>query len=75
MQFLMACHIVCQDVYTEVAEIVRRRVAEDVVNGVPLSSEVLGEIDRKLVKQTVMTSVYGVTMSGLQPPPFCSAFY
>jgi len=58
-----------QDVYTEVAEIVRRRVLADVNAGVPLAVEVLAEIDRKLVKQTVMTSVYGVTISGTPPPP------
>lgn len=53
-----------QDVYTEVADIVRRSTAEDAAAGSLMATEVLGEIDRKLVKQTVMTSVYGVTISG-----------
>ena len=53
-----------QDVYSEVAELVRKQVAADAARGVEVSQLLLPEIDRKLVKQTVMTSVYGVTFIG-----------
>lgn len=41
-----------------------RRVAKDALEGVPEAGRCVGLIDRKLVKQTVMTSVYGVTAVG-----------
>lgn len=52
------------DVYGDVAEVTRRIVAEDCERGVPEAIILVDEIDRTLVKQTVMTSVYGVTMVG-----------
>jgi DNA-directed RNA polymerase len=53
-----------QDVYTAVAAVVARRVEADAAAGVPEARALLGHVDRKLVKQTVMTSVYGVTHVG-----------
>ena len=53
-----------QDVYTGVAEEVQRIAEEDAQGGVLAAQALLGNITRKLVKQTVMTSVYGVTSIG-----------
>jgi DNA-directed RNA polymerase len=53
-----------QDVYSGVAALVRERIAEEARTGVPLAKLLEGHICRKLVKQTVMTSVYGVTLVG-----------
>ena len=50
--------------YTEIATLVRERVSRDAEEGSELARLLLGEVDRKLVKQTVMTSVYGVTFVG-----------
>lgn len=59
------------DVYAAVAAVVARRVEEQAAAGVPQAILLKGKIDRKVVKQNVMTSVYGVTRSGasnqLQP--------
>jgi DNA-directed RNA polymerase len=55
-----------QDVYSEISRLVAKRVEADAAAGVPEAQTLLKstEIDRKLVKQTVMTSVYGVTFVG-----------
>ncbi|KAF6004355.1 hypothetical protein F1559_000697 [Cyanidiococcus yangmingshanensis] len=53
-----------QDVYSGVAELVRERVAQEAREGVPIAKLLDGRICRKIVKQTVMTSVYGVTLVG-----------
>jgi len=53
-----------QDVYSGVAAIVAQRVEEEAKGGVPEAQRLRGLVDRKLVKQTVMTSVYGVTTIG-----------
>lgn len=64
-----------QDVYTQVLALVQKRVEEDCnipedVNDEKLKSQrrsallVRGIVDRKVIKQTVMTSVYGVTRIG-----------
>jgi hypothetical protein len=47
-----------------VAAIVARRVAADAAAGVVEAQRSAALVDRKLVKQTVMTSVYGVTPVG-----------
>ncbi|KAH1254044.1 DNA-directed RNA polymerase 3, chloroplastic [Glycine max] len=58
------------DVYTEIAvrvyDIMRRDSNKDpdTFPNALLAKVLLGQIDRKLVKQTVMTSVYGVTYIG-----------
>lgn len=53
-----------QDVYTGVAEEVAKIAETDAKAGVLEAQALLGCINRKLVKQTVMTSVYGVTAVG-----------
>lgn len=53
-----------QDVYSQVAELVRERVRVEAENGEEAAALLLDQIDRKLVKQTVMTSVYGITFIG-----------
>lgn len=56
-----------QDVYTQMADRVDAKIRRDRANGVweaQLLLDSLGGVDRKLVKQTVMTSVYGVTFVG-----------
>jgi len=51
-------------VYSKVLEQVVRRVHKDAVAGDPVARLLDGIVDRKVVKQTVMTSVYGVTFVG-----------
>lgn len=53
-----------QDVYTGVAQEVQRIAEQDAREGMLEAQALLGNVDRKLVKQTVMTSVYGVTWVG-----------
>ncbi|KAF5839496.1 hypothetical protein DUNSADRAFT_670 [Dunaliella salina] len=56
-----------QDVYTAVSKVVDARVRKDAEQGVSEALKYLSRsrnVDRKLVKQTVMTSVYGVTHVG-----------
>ncbi|KAL8932511.1 MAG: hypothetical protein Q9211_006275, partial [Gyalolechia sp. 1 TL-2023] len=52
------------DIYTGVAELVQAGVTEDARQGSELAQALEGRISRKVVKQTVMTNVYGVTMLG-----------
>lgn len=52
------------DIYTAVAELVKKYVAEDAKNGVKAAQIMDGRITRKVVKQPVMTNVYGVTFMG-----------
>ena len=57
------------DVYTGIANVLRKIVADDEQNAEDLETRKLASllaphVDRKLVKQTVMTSVYGVTHVG-----------
>ncbi|KAG0644819.1 hypothetical protein HOY80DRAFT_1027224 [Tuber brumale] len=53
-----------QDVYTGVAELVEASVERDAEDGVPAALALKGLVTRKVVKQTVMTNVYGVTFIG-----------
>jgi len=53
-----------QDVYSEIAAIVDRKRNEDSMAGVEIAKALDGFIKRKVVKQTVMTTVYGVTKYG-----------
>lgn len=53
-----------QDVYTGVAKLVRQRVEAAAAKGDETAQLLRDRITRKIVKQTVMTSVYGVTMTG-----------
>ncbi|KAI9667612.1 MAG: DNA-directed RNA polymerase [Bathelium mastoideum] len=52
------------DIYTAVAEMVREQCAKDAAEGHKYANIVLDKITRKVVKQTVMTNVYGVTFIG-----------
>lgn len=52
------------DVYTGVAEFVKAAVAREAARGDPVAKFLDGRITRKIVKQTVMTNVYGVTFMG-----------
>jgi DNA-directed RNA polymerase len=52
------------DIYTAVANAVASQVATDAAAGDELAKILKGKITRKVVKQTVMTNVYGVTFAG-----------
>ncbi|CCL99811.1 uncharacterized protein FIBRA_01835 [Fibroporia radiculosa] len=52
------------DVYTFVAEMVEKAMEEDVKLDHKYAKMLTGKISRKVVKQTVMTTVYGVTFIG-----------
>lgn len=52
------------DVYTAVAEAVKAEVEKDFLAGNPIAQMLHGKITRKVVKQPVMTNVYGVTYYG-----------
>ena len=53
-----------QDVYADVAALVQARIAQDASNGVEIAIMLKGQVNRRIIKQTVMTSVYGVTFIG-----------
>lgn len=52
------------DIYTGVAELVKKQIKEDASKGITAGLLLDGRITRKVVKQTVMTNVYGVTFAG-----------
>ena len=52
------------DIYTAVAETVKAEIANDAAEGNELAQKLEGKVSRKVVKQTVMTNVYGVTFVG-----------
>ncbi|KAG9104531.1 DNA-directed RNA polymerase [Ceratobasidium sp. 370] len=52
------------DVYSHVARMVDKVVDAEAAKGEPSAMLVQGKITRKVVKQTVMTTVYGVTFIG-----------
>ncbi|XP_029469450.1 LOW QUALITY PROTEIN: DNA-directed RNA polymerase, mitochondrial [Rhinatrema bivittatum] len=60
---LMPCDIP-QDVYSDVAQQVEEFRRQDAENGLVIAQVLDGFISRKVVKQTVMTVVYGVTRYG-----------
>ena len=53
-----------QDVYSNVVEIVEAKRIEDEKNDVKIAKILNGFISRKVIKQTVMTTVYNVTRYG-----------
>ncbi|KRX67473.1 DNA-directed RNA polymerase, mitochondrial [Trichinella sp. T9] len=53
-----------QDVYSGVAQLVEKKRVEDAKNGNEIAIQLDGIVKRKVVKQTVMTTVYGVTQFG-----------
>ncbi|KAF2103194.1 DNA/RNA polymerase [Rhizodiscina lignyota] len=52
------------DIYTAVAELVKEHIAKDAEAKNPMARKLVGKLTRKVVKQTVMTNVYGVTFVG-----------
>ncbi|KAK3323803.1 hypothetical protein B0T19DRAFT_426969 [Cercophora scortea] len=52
------------DVYSAVAELVNKGIAEDLERNDIFAQCLAGKVNRKVVKQTVMTNVYGVTFVG-----------
>ncbi|KAI4885324.1 hypothetical protein NFI96_024392 [Prochilodus magdalenae] len=60
---LMPCEVP-QDVYSSVAQQVEEFRARDAAKGLKIAQVLEGFISRKVVKQTVMTVVYGVTRYG-----------
>ncbi|KIW81869.1 hypothetical protein Z517_04895 [Fonsecaea pedrosoi CBS 271.37] len=52
------------DVYSGVCELVKAEIKEDAAKGDSLAKLLDGKVTRKVVKQTVMTNVYGVTFLG-----------
>lgn len=53
-----------QDVYSDVAALVEEARRKDAANGLPVATILDGFIKRVVIKQTVMTTVYGVTRFG-----------
>lgn len=52
------------DVYSAVADLVKKDLDADILLGHPIAKAMEGKVKRKVVKQTVMTNVYGVTFMG-----------
>ena len=52
------------DIYTAVAEMIKAEIANEAAQGSALAQQLDGKVTRKVVKQTVMTNVYGVTFLG-----------
>ena len=53
-----------QDVYSVVVDQVEQERAQDAANGVQIAKILQGFVKRKVIKQTIMTTNYGVTMYG-----------
>lgn len=53
-----------QDIYAAVANLVNEKIEKDSALGVPIALKLRGKINRKIIKQPVMTNVYGVTPFG-----------
>ena len=53
-----------QDVYSAVAALVEKSRKQDAENGLHVAQALNGFVRRKVIKQTVMTTVYGVTRYG-----------
>eukprot|EP01128_Nolandella_sp_AFSM9_P002642 TRINITY_DN1301_c0_g1_i1.p1 TRINITY_DN1301_c0_g1~~TRINITY_DN1301_c0_g1_i1.p1 ORF type:complete len:441 (-),score=88.54 TRINITY_DN1301_c0_g1_i1:56-1378(-) len=53
-----------QDVYNDVVQIILKLIQSDLEQNHPTAQLLDGKVERKIVKQTIMTSVYGVTFIG-----------
>lgn len=53
-----------QDVYSDVVDIIEKERIKDAEEGVEIAKSLEGFVRRKVVKQTIMTTVYGVTHIG-----------
>ncbi|XP_064077870.1 DNA-directed RNA polymerase, mitochondrial-like [Macrobrachium nipponense] len=60
----LAPSVVPQDVYSAVAELVELERLKDAASGNEIAQMLEGYVKRKVIKQTVMTTVYGVTRFG-----------
>ncbi|KAK0641318.1 hypothetical protein B0T16DRAFT_334673 [Cercophora newfieldiana] len=52
------------DIYSAVADLMEKMIVKDIKKGNEIAKKLQGKIVRKVVKQTVMTNVYGVTLTG-----------
>ncbi|KAH8923200.1 DNA/RNA polymerase [Atractiella rhizophila] len=52
------------DVYSGVADLVNQKIDQHCKSGLPEALVLKGHVTRKVIKQTVMTTVYGVTFFG-----------
>ena len=52
------------DIYTGIAELVKQDIHNEAMQDSELAKALEGKVTRKVVKQTVMTNVYGVTFIG-----------
>ncbi|KAJ1995045.1 DNA-directed RNA polymerase [Dimargaris cristalligena] len=59
-----------QDVYSGVLELVLKAIARDFEEGHELALLLKGRVNRRVIKQTVMTNVYGVTFVGAREQIF-----
>ena len=55
-----------QDIYSEIATLVEEKRSADEDKSVDIAAILKGFVRRKVIKQTVMTTVYGVTMYGAE---------
>lgn len=53
-----------QDVYNYVAQLTKKTLEKEAAQGSELAEKLVKVINRKIIKQTVMTNVYGVTYVG-----------
>merc|ERR1711970_1532287 len=53
-----------QDVYSDVLELVVQKIKDDAAGGNQEAAALDGFVTRKVIKQTIMTTVYGVTRYG-----------
>ncbi|KAL1494494.1 hypothetical protein ABEB36_010085 [Hypothenemus hampei] len=60
----LAPSLLPQDVYSAVVNLVENQRSEDEANGVEIAKILNGFVKRKVIKQTIMTTVYGVTRYG-----------
>jgi DNA-directed RNA polymerase, mitochondrial len=67
-----------EDIYSDVAKVVKERVALDAAAGNEFALGWLGKVERKTVKRAVMTTPYGVTPKGIADQlvfdKFCNHF-
>lgn len=63
-QALNTLYKIFQDVYSDVAALVEAERQRDAAKGNEVARVLEGHVKRKVIKQTVMTTVYGVTRYG-----------
>ncbi|XP_014787637.2 DNA-directed RNA polymerase, mitochondrial [Octopus bimaculoides] len=53
-----------KDVYSDICELVEKERQKDAENDIVVAQKLEGFVKRKVIKQTIMTTVYGVTKYG-----------